>query len=436
MEKSMATVPEVGKEPKEHISPFTVVKQQLEQVASYMSLDSSIYELLSSPMREIKGNIPIALDSGRRKSFQAFRIQYNWAKGPTKGGLRFHPDEDQDTIRALAAWMTWKTALLDLPYGGAKGGIICNPDHLSEREMERLSRGYVRAFGEFLGPKKDIPAPDINTNPQMMAWMMDEFSSLQGYYEPGVITGKPGNVGGSLGRNDATARGGMYILREFAKVLGKNLKDATVAIQGYGNVGSFAHKLIQEIFQAKVVAIADVEGAVYNKDGFDYHRISEQVKKHGIIPKDLVSGEVLDEGADGNDKLFALPVDIVILAAVENVITKENAGDIQADIVLELANGPTTPEADEILHRNNKVVIPDLLANAGGVTVSYFEWAQNMTGYYWDLETVHERLDRKMTSAFQVVHQLYTKEGITPRLAAYIVAIRRIVEAMRIRGWV
>jgi len=420
----------------EKLNPFKIAQAQLDEAAKYLKLDPATHSLLREPMRELHVLIPVRMDSGEVKVFKGFRVQYNDARGPTKGGIRFHPEETIDTVRALAAWMTWKTSLLDLPYGGAKGGVICNPEEMSKRELEMLSRGYIRALGEFIGPEKDIPAPDVNTNPQIMAWMMDEFSKLRGYNTPGVITGKPIPLGGSLGRLDATARGGMYVLREAAKLMGIDLKNAKVAIQGYGNVGSFAHKLVNEMFGAKVIGIGDIEGAIYCEDGFDYDTISKNMKKPGIVPKDLPGLKFLGKGAEGNMELLELPVDILIPAAIEDVITKDNAPRIKAKIILELANGPTTPEADEILHNSGKFVIPDFLANAGGVTVSYFEWVQNITGHYWSLEEVHERLDKKMTKAFNDVYALYKEKKVHPRLAAYFVAVQRVVEAMKLRGWV
>ncbi|MFP4589021.1 MAG: Glu/Leu/Phe/Val family dehydrogenase [Candidatus Bipolaricaulota bacterium] len=436
MKKSTATISKKDEVVEKSVDPFDVVCQQLEEVAELMDLKPVVYELLSKPMREVDITIPVKMDSGKTKTFQGFRVQYNNVLGPSKGGLRFHPEESRQTVRALAAWMTWKTALLDLPYGGAKGGVVCDPASLSKSELERLSRAYIRSLRSFLGPKKDIPAPDVNTNAQIIAWMMDEYSNLTGSYDPGIITGKPVSVGGSVGRDDATARGGMYVLREFANEIGKDLRDATVAIQGYGKVGSFAHKLVQELFQAKVVALGDVQGAVYNENGLDYESIALEMEEPGIIPKESVEGEWLGDGEKGNNELLCLPVDIVIPAAIENVITADNAPDVKSDIVLELANGPTTPAADEVLEESNQLVIPDFLANAGGVTVSYFEWTQNRAGYYWGLDEVHQKLDRKMTKAFQEVYGLARQRKVSHRKAAYIVAIRRLAEAMKMRGWV
>jgi glutamate dehydrogenase (NAD(P)+) len=420
---------------KGQLNPFEIAQKQLDEAAEHLKLDHATHMMLREPMRELHVLIPVRMDSGEVKVFKGFRVQYNDAKGPTKGGIRFHPEETIDTVRALAAWMTWKTALLDLPYGGGKGGVICNPKEMSETEKERLARGYIRALGEFIGPEKDIPAPDVYTDPQIMAWMMDEFSKLRGYNTPGVITGKPIPLGGSLGRMDATARGGMYTLREAAKVKGVNLKDATVAIQGYGNAGQFAHKLVCEMFGAKVVAVSDTKGAIYSKDGLDFEKVLEHKKRTGSVVE-FPGSDLIGRGEDGNRELLELDVDILIPAAIEDVITEENAGRIKGKIIVELANGPTTPEADHILHKNGKFVIPDFLANAGGVTVSYLEWVQNITGYYWPIERVYEELDRKMTKAFNDMYERYETHKVHPRLAAYLVAINRVVEAMKLRGWV
>ena len=417
------------------LNPFKIAQEQLDQAAEMLKLDKATHEMLRWPMRELHVSIPIKMDDGTFKVFKGFRVQYNDSRGPTKGGIRWHPNETIDTVRALAAWMTWKTAVVDIPYGGSKGGIICNPQKMSDGEKERLARGYIRALGRFIGPEKDIPAPDVYTTSQIMAWMMDEYSKIVGYNTPGMITGKPIPIGGSLGRGDATARGGMFVLREAAKVRGINLKETTVAIQGYGKVGSFAHKLVNELFGAKVVGIGDVEGALYCENGFNYNTISKNMKEVGIIPKDLPGSKFLGKGREGNNKLLELPVDILIPAAIENVITKENAAQIKAKIILELANGPTTPEADKILHNNNKFVVPDFLANAGGVTVSYFEWVQNINGYYWTEEEVYQKLDRKMTKAFYDVYNMREEKKIHTRTAAYLVSVSRVVKAMKLRGW-
>ncbi|MGD8244706.1 MAG: Glu/Leu/Phe/Val dehydrogenase [Anaerolineae bacterium] len=411
-------------------NPFAIAQQQLDEAAEIMDLDPATHELLRWPLRELHVTLPVRMDDGNVKVFQGFRVQYNDALGPTKGGLRFHPEETVDTVRALAAWMTWKTAVVDLPLGGGKGGVICNPKEMSPRELERLSRAYIRQVGRIIGEESDVPAPDVYTNPQIMAWMMDEYSYLRGYNVPGVITGKPIPLGGSRGRGDATARGGMYTIREAGKVLDLELVGATTAIQGYGNAGSFAHSLGQELLGLKIVAVSDSSGGIYDPDGLD----ADAVKAHK-----QATGSVADfPGAENitNDELLELDVTVLIPAALENQITGANANRIKARIVAEFANGPTTPEADEVMYENDIYVIPDFLCNAGGVTVSYFEQVQNAYDYYWDLETVHERLDKKMTAAFHAVHETAKRHGVKNRMGAYVVAVGRVAEACKLRGWV
>ena len=326
--------------------------------------------------------------------------------------------------------MTWKTDVLDLPLGGGKGGIVCNPKKMSERELERLSRAYIRQVGRILGEEMDVPAPDVYTTPQIMAWMMDEYSAMRGYNVPGVITGKPLPLGGSQGRGDATARGGMYCIREAGKVLGIDLAGATAAIQGYGNAGQFAHSLGQDLLGLKVVAVSDSTGGIYNADGLDHRAVVAHKQETGSV--------INFPGAKNISNAELLELDVTVLApsALENQITAANAGRIKARIVAELANGPTTPEADAILFDKGVYVIPDFLCNAGGVTVSYFEQVQNAYDYYWDLEMVHERLDKKMTAAFHAVHETAQKHRVNNRMGAYIVAVSRVAEACRLRGWV
>ncbi len=413
----------------EELNPFKIAQEQLDKAAKIMKLDPAVHQILREPMRILEVTIPVKMDDGSVKVFKGFRVQYNDARGPTKGGIRFHPQETLDTVKALAAWMTWKTSVVDLPYGGAKGGVICNPKEMSEAELERLSRGYIRAIGRFIGPEKDIPAPDVYTTPQIMAWMMDEYSKIVGYNTPGVITGKPLEVGGSLGRGDATAKGGMYVLREAAKKIKLDLKKATVAVQGYGNAGQYAHKLVTEMFGSKVVAVSDSKGGIYSEKGLDYDKVLAYKEKTGSV--------INFPGAKNitNEELLELNVDVLIPAALENQITEKNANNIKAKIVLELANGPTTPEADEILYKKGILDIPDFLANAGGVTVSYFEWVQNINGYYWTEEEVYQRLDQKMTKAFWDVTETMEKYKVEPRTAAYIVSVDRVAKAVKIRGW-
>ncbi len=411
-------------------NPFEMAQQQLDECASILMLDKDVHELLRHPLRELHVSIPVRMDDGTTQVFQGFRVQYNDALGPTKGGIRFHPAETIDTVRALAAWMTWKCALLGLPLGGGKGGVICNPKALSETELERLSRAYIRAIWPFIGPDKDVPAPDVYTTPQIMAWMMDEYSKQAGRNTFGCITGKPTSIGGSYGRADATARGGMYTIREAAQTLGLDLKNATVAIQGYGNAGCNAAFLCQELFGATVVAVSDSKGGVYNKNGLNL----EQVCDYKTATRSVV--ETPDTEGITNEELLELDVDILIAAALENVITEANAPNITAKILAELANGPTTPEADKILYEKGVHVIPDFLCNAGGVTVSYFEMVQNLSMYCWSIEEVYERLDKKMTAAYHAVLDASQGYGVNMRQAAYAVAVDRVVEAMRLRGWV
>jgi glutamate dehydrogenase (NAD(P)+) len=411
------------------LNPFEIAQRQLDEAAQILGLDPGMHAFLREPMRELHVTLPVRMDDGSVKVFKGFRVQYNDARGPAKGGLRFHPQETVDTVRALAAWMTWKTAVVDIPLGGGKGGIICNPKEMSQAELERLSRAYIRQVGRILGPRSDVPAPDVYTNPQIMAWMMDEYSVLQGHGEPGVITGKPLAIGGSAGRTDATARGGMYCLREAAKVLGLDLKKASAAIQGYGNAGYYAQVLGEELLGLNVVCVSDSKGGIVRDGGLD----CEGVKNH----KDETGSCVGLPGTQPitNEELLELDVDVLIPAALENVITAKNADRIKAKIVVELANGPTTPEADTILYKKGVYVLPDFLCNAGGVVVSYFESVQNAYNYYWDVAEVHERLDRKMTAAFQAVHDMAQAKKVHNRLAAYLVAVARVAEAVQLRGW-
>lgn len=412
------------------INPFAVVRKQVDKCAEILNLAPHVTEILKTPMRELHVSFPIRMDDGSIKVFQGFRVQYNDARGVAKGGIRFHPDGTIDTVRALAALMTWKCALLDLPLGGAKGGVVCDPKKMSGGELERLSRAYVRAIYQFIGPEKDVPAPDVYTTPQVMAWMMDEYSSISGRTQFGVVTGKPVCIGGSCGRSDSTARGGMYTIREAARTLGVDLSRATVAIQGYGNAGYNAAKLCSELFGTKIVAVCDSKGGVYCDAGVKPDEANRCKAATGSVCN-LPSTRSIT-----NEELLELEVDILIPAAVENVITENNAPNIKARIVAELANGPTTPEADDILHENGVHVIPDFLCNAGGVTVSYFEMVQNFYMYFWPETEIQEQLDRKMTTAYYSVLNASREYSINMRQAAYVLAIRRVVEAMQLRGWI
>jgi glutamate dehydrogenase (NAD(P)+) len=410
--------------------PFANARKQLDEAAAVISLDPAVLEMLRWPMRELHVAMPVRMDDGTTRVFHGFRVQYNDARGPNKGGIRFHPDETIDTVRALAAWMTWKTAVLDIPLGGAKGGVVCNPKAMSQGELERLSRSYIRQVGRLLGLEKDIPAPDVYTNPQIMAWMADEFSFMQGHNDFGITTGKPLAIGGSLGRGDATARGGIICIREAARELGIDLRGATVAINGYGNAGSFAHKLAVELLGMKVVAVSDSKGGIFNPGGLDHSAVTEHKRRYGSVIA-FPGSEPVDNG-----NLLQLEVTTLIPAALEAEISCRNVEKINARIIAELANGPTTPDADQILRKRGIYVIPDLLCNAGGVTVSYFEMVQNASGWYWEEESVHRQLEKKMTAAFRAMHETAVRYDVGNRTAAMIVAIGRVAEAMRLRGWV
>lgn len=414
---------------KESLDPFEIAVQQLQKAAKVMNLDKAALNILKEPLQILQLRLPVKMDNGETEVFTGFRVHYNNARGPVKGGIRFHPEEKLSTVKALAAWMTWKTAIVDIPLGGAKGGVICNPKKMSNGELERLSRAYVRAVGDFIGPEVDIPAPDVYTTPQIMAWMMDEHEKLFRKSLPGVITGKPLELGGSLGRGDATARGGMYALREVAKSIGLDLAKATIAVQGFGNAGQFAVKLIKELFNSKVVAVSDTKGGIYSEKGIDFQSLYDYKMKNGTV-----------EGFPGtknisNAELLELKVDVLVPAAIENQLTDKNAENVKAKIIVELANGPTTPLADEIFYKKKIIVIPDFLANAGGVTVSYFEWVQNVGGYYWDEEDVHKKLDKKMVKAVHEVFEASEKYKVDPRTAAYTISIKRVADAMKLRGW-
>ncbi|MCD6547533.1 MAG: Glu/Leu/Phe/Val dehydrogenase [Nanoarchaeota archaeon] len=410
-------------------NPFLNAQKQIEKTAKKLNLNKNIVELLKEPMRIIQVRIPIKMDDGTIKTFTGFRVQYNNARGPTKGGIRYHPNENLDTVKALAAWMTWKCSIADIPFGGAKGGIICNPKEMSQNELERLSRGYIKAIAEFIGPDKDIPAPDVYTNPQTMAWMLDEYEKITRKNSPAVITGKPLEIGGSKGRTKATGFGVAITIREAAKKVGLNLNGAKVAIQGFGNVGMYAAIALEQM-GAKVIALSDSKGGIYNPDGISVEKAIKHKQENGSL-KGLEGTKEIS-----NSELLELECDILIPAALENQITKENANKIKAKIIAEAANGPTTPEADEILYKNGKFLIPDILCNAGGVIVSYFEWVQNRTGEYWSEEEVDKKLDEKLTRAFSKMVEVAEKEKVDNRTAAYMIAIKKVVNAMKLKGWI
>lgn len=412
------------------LNPFKIAQAQLDDAAERLGLDEGTHQFLREPMKQYQVSLPVRMDDGRVQVFTGFRVQYNWALGPTKGGLRWHPDETIDTVRALAAWMTWKCSVVELPLGGGKGGIICNPKELSETEKERLARAYMRSIWTHLGVHNDVPAPDVYTTPQIMAWMMDEYEVLSGQRHPGVITGKPIIIGGSEGRGDATARGGIFVTREAAKVRNIDLKGASMAVQGFGNAGQYAALLGEEILGLKLIAATDSRSGVYNEDGIDAADLVRYKLNEGSLAG-YPGAETIS-----NEDLLELPCTVLFPSALENQITEDNAANIKARMVCELANGPTTPEADEILHDNGVFVLPDFLANAGGVTVSYFEQVQNTYNFYWNLKEVHWRLDDKMTKAFHEVYNMYLQEKVNMRQAAYLVSVARVAEACKLRGWV
>jgi len=416
--------------PVETNNPFAIAQQQLDKAAKVLRLPAHVHGALREPCKEYVFGIPVRMDDGSVQWFRGFRVQYNTARGPAKGGIRFHPEETLDTVRALAAWMTWKTAALDLPLGGGKGGIICNPKAMSPGELERLARGYIDKVAWFIGPERDIPAPDVYTTPQIMAWMMDEYEKVRGGHFPGMITGKPLSLGGSRGRNDATARGGIFTVREASKVLGIDPSRSTVAVQGYGNAGSFAHSLSVELLGSKVVAVSDSKGGIYASEGLDPVAVQKFKKETGSVVGFPGTKAVT------NEEVLALDVDVLWPSALEGALRRDNADAVKAKIVAEAANGPTTPSADEILAKKGVFVIPDFLCNAGGVTVSYFEWVQNVYGYYWDADEVDKRLDRRMTVAFHEVLDLRNRHKVDMRTGAYLLAVDRVVEAMTLRGWV
>jgi len=412
------------------LNPFKISQKQLDKAAATLGLDEVTHQFLRWPQRELQVRFPVRMDDGTLKIFLGYRVQYNGARGPTKGGLRWHSGETIDTVRALAAWMTWKTAVVDLPLGGGKGGITCNPKELSAGEKERLARAYIRAVGRFLSETNDVPAPDVYTTPEIMGWMMDEYETIVGTHRPGVITGKPIPIGGSAGRGDATARGGIIVTREAAKKLGIGLDGAPMAIQGFGNAGQHAALLGSEILGLKLVAATDSRGGIWNPKGIDAKAVVDHKNRTGSLAG-FPGAEPIS-----NEKALELDVTVLFPSALENVITDRNAKSIRAKIVCELANGPTTPEADEILAAGNVFVLPDFLANAGGVTVSYFEQVQNAYNYYWDLALVHSRLEEKMIKAFLEVYAMRERQGGTMRDAAYLVSVSRVAEACRLRGWV
>ena len=429
--------------------PFENMLAQMDRAKEYADVDDGVFERLKHPERTLKVTLPVELDSGEVKVFEGYRCQFDSARGPFKGGVRFHPTVSQREVEALAGWMTWKTALVDLPYGGAKGGVICEPKELTQNDLESLTRRYTEGIRRMIGPETDVPAPDMNTNPQTMAWMMDTYSMYEGHSVPQVVTGKPLEIGGTPGRVEATGRGVSIVTDRLFEYLDRDLSDATVAIQGFGNVGSNAARLLDET-GARVVATSDVSGAAYDPDGLDVGSLAAHVGAGGLV-QEYVAGDLRSsaeargatDGGDrwddpeliGNDELLTLDVDVLIPAAVEGVITAENVHDLRASAIVEAANGPTTVAADEVLTERDVQVVPDILANAGGVIVSYLEWVQNAQEFSWPLETVNAELERRIGTAFdQTVEQYDEKDLPDLRTAAYTLALERTASAHEYRG--
>ena len=412
----------------EHGAIFGAMLQEFNVAARIINLEPGIWNILTHPKRQIIVSCPVQMDNGEIEVFTGYRVQYNITLGPAKGGIRYHPDVSLDEVTALAAWMTWKCAVAHIPFGGAKGGIVCDPTKMSRRELEALTRRYVAEIVDNIGPEKDVPAPDVNTNDQIMAWVMDTYSMHVGHTATAVVTGKPIEMGGSLGRREATGRGVMIATREAAKHLGLDVKGLRVGVQGFGNVGSVSADQLAKA-GAKIVAVTDWKGGVYSERGLDIAKLLEYAASHDKTVDGFAGGDRI-----ANDKLWGLDVDVLIPAALENQITMENASAIKAKIITEGANGPTTPDAHSYLHGRGVFIIPDILANSGGVTTSYFEWVQDRYGYFWEEKDVNERLEKKMCEAFDAVLKTSIKYEVDMRTAAYIVAIQRVGTVTRMRG--
>ncbi|MBP7652830.1 Glu/Leu/Phe/Val dehydrogenase [Candidatus Dependentiae bacterium] len=408
-------------------NPWYSARKQLENVAELIKLSDSELEYLKHSRRELSVSIPVKMDNGKLKVFLGYRVQHNDIRGPYKGGLRYHPDVTIDEVRALAMWMTWKCAVANIPYGGAKGGVVCDPDTLSIGELERITRRFTHEISIIIGPNKDVPAPDVNTNAQIMGWIMDSYSMNHGFAVHGVVTGKPISLGGSLGRREATGRGVMFTALNLLKVLNKDISKISIAVQGFGNVGSIAAQLLYEQ-GAKIVAVSDVKGGIYCKNGINIHELLKYIEKNRFVKGFPGTEEIT------NEALLEIDCDMLIPAALENQITEKNADKIKAKFIVEGANGPTTPPADDILNSKGIIVIPDILANAGGVVVSYFEWVQGNQEYFWTEEDVNTKLKHIMDAAFSNIQSTKEKYKVDYRKAAYIVAVGRVAEAMKCRG--
>jgi glutamate dehydrogenase (NAD(P)+) len=409
------------------LNPYHMAVQQFEAAADKINLSEDMREILRQPKRELIVNFPVRYDNGRVKTFTGYRVQHNVNRGPAKGGIRYGPDVTLDEVKALAMWMTWKCAVVGIPFGGAKGGVICDPKQMSPSELERLTRRYATEISIVIGPHSDIPAPDVNTNAQVMGWIMDTYSMHEGYSIPAVVTGKPLSIGGSEGRNDATATGVLFVTRQAAKRIGMPLQGARVSIQGYGNAGSIAARLFHNE-GCKVVAVSDTRGGIYNESGLDPATVLRFKQERGSVVNYPHAQNV------GVQDVLEVPCDILIPAATEGVITPRNADRVQASIIAEAANGPTTPEADEILFKKGTFVIPDILANAGGVTVSYFEWVQDLQSFFWGVEEITKKLEMIMNRAFAAVMDKADQFSCDMRLAANMLAISRVAEATQVRG--
>lgn len=413
---------------KENLDVLSGTQEIIKEALSKLGYGPEVYELLKEPMRTLAVRFPVRMDDGTVKVFTGYRAQHNDSIGPTKGGIRFHPDVTENEVKALSIWMSIKCGIANLPYGGGKGGVICDPREMSFREQERLARAYVRAISQIVGPTKDIPAPDVMTNSQVMAWMLDEYSHMREFDSPNFITGKPIALGGSLGRDTSTARGVAICIREAAHVKGLTLENARVVVQGFGNAGSYLAKFMHDA-GAKVVGISDAYGALYDERGLDIDSLLERRDSFGTVTK-------LFKNTISNKELLELDCDILVPAAIENQITMANADNIKAKIIVEAANGPTTMEATKLLAEKGTLIVPDVLGNSGGVIVSYFEWVQNNQGYYWTEQEVENRLEELMVRSFETVYKTAQARKLDMRLAAYMVGIKRMAEAVELRGWV
>jgi len=411
----------------QELNPYQLALDQLERVAKKINLNPDIYEKLKYPKRILIVSVPVRMDNGNIKVFQGFRVQHSIERGPSKGGIRFHPEVTLDEVKALAMWMTWKCAVAGIPYGGAKGGVTCNPKEMSQGELEKLTRRYTSEIAIIIGPDRDIPAPDVYTGPRIMGWMMDTYSMNIGHSVPGVVTGKPLDIGGAEGRVEATARGCIIVIEEALKHLGMKMNEVSVVIQGYGNAGSIAAKLAKDA-GAKIIAVSDSRGGILNKKGLDPEEILIHKQKNGSVSGFPEAEEIT------NQELLELDCDVLIPAALANQITRDNASGIKAKLIAEAANGPVTEEATRILHERDIFILPDILANAGGVVVSCFEWAQNLLGYFWSEKEVNQKLYQIMTKAFADVFEIAEREKVDMRLAAYILAVNRVAGAIRARG--